>query len=280
MKIPSTGRDTLAGTGMTRLGLAALLFAACTSSPPGPPGPSTQPTRIDLRAATGIADLTPVGITVDSAGTRYLFDEQLGIFELHADGGATRTMTMDALTEIKSPRVELPYTDLISIRPGLFALTAIGDGFLLDTVAGTLTQHFCYVPDGTPAWLWQRTDALAYDAVADRIYAQPQTYDTEGVLQATSIAAYDRITGGLTDWYPLEQPLFAGAMVVLPDQRILAAEGAELKHYEPGAADVTPILDLSGAGIAEITGLAYDDGKLLILDGAGDALHLLDAAEL
>lgn len=265
---------------MKRLGLAALLFAACTSSPAGPPGPSEPPTHIDLRAATGVADLTPVGITVDSAGTRYLFDEQLGIFELHADGSATRTMPIEVLTELKSPRVELPYTDLVSISPGLFALTAIGDGFLFDATAGTLTQHFCYVPDGTPAWLWQRTDALAYDTVADLIYAQPQTYDTEGVLQSTEIASYDRITGALVDWFPLQDNLFAGAMVVLPGQRIVAAEGALLKEYVRGESTLTPILDLTGAGITDISGLALDGDRVLVLDGANDALWSLDVSEL
>jgi hypothetical protein len=185
-------------------GLLSLVLGACTDAPADdPPGPKSQPVRIDLRAATGIADLKPVGVTVDLSDNRYFLDEQLGIFRFDADGRASGTMGMDELTAIKTPVVQLPYTDLVYLEDGHFALTAVNDGFLLNSVARTLTQFFCYVPDGTPSWLWQRTDALAYDSIGNRIYAQPRTYDTEGVLQSTEMAAYDRQTGVLTDWYVL-----------------------------------------------------------------------------
>lgn len=264
---------------MKRLALATVLFAACASPSDPLPVPTEPPTRIDLRAATNLGDLLPVGITVDPAGRRFLFDERLGIFGLGDDGRVTPITSMAALTEIKSPTVELPYTDLVALAPDVFALTAIGDGFLLDTAAGTLTQHFCYVPDGTPAWLWQRTDALAYDAVSDRIWAQPQTYDTEGVLQGTALASYDRASGGLWDWLPLDEPLFAGAMVVLPGQRLVVAEGAQLKEFVRGE-PITPILDLASSGITQISGLALDGDRLLVLDAPSDSLYVLDSSEL
>jgi hypothetical protein len=261
--------------------LLSLVLGACTDAPAdGPPGPTTPPARLDLRAATGIPDLTPVGVTVDLSGNRYFLDEQLGIFRFDADGRATRMMAIDELPVIKSPVVTLPYTDLVYLEDGLFALTAVNDGFLLNTIAHTLTQYFCYVPDGTPAWLWQRTDALAYDAVSDRIWAQPRTYDTEGVLQSTEMAAYDRHTGVLTDWYVLSENLFAGAMIVLPDQRIFAAEGSLLKQYVLGEYTLTPVLSLADIAVQRIDGLALDGDKLLVLDGATDALWELDAAEL
>ncbi len=257
------------------------MLGACTdAAPDGPPGPTTQPTRIDLRAATGLADLKPVGVTVDHTGTRFLLDEQLGLFAFGADGRATPVMSQDELTVIKTPVVELPYTDILAVAPDQFALTAIGDGFLLDTAAHTLTQHFCYVPDGTPAWLWQRTDALAYDAVADLIYAQPRTYDIEGTLQTTEIATYDRATGDLVDWYTLSEHLFAGAMLVTPDRRIYAGEGAQLERYVRGEYTLTPVLSFAEIGVQQIAGLALDGDTLLVLDGATDVLWEVDAAEL
>lgn len=263
------------------LSLVSLVLGACTDAPAdGPPGPTSQPVRIDLHAATGLADLTPVGVTVDLSDNRYFLDEQLGIFRFDADGRATRMMAIDELPVIKSPVVTLPYTDLVYLEDSKFALTAVNDGFLLDTVARTLTQFFCYVPDGTPSWLWQRTDALAYDPIGDRIYAQPRTYDTEGVLQSTEMAAYDRQTGVLTDWYVLSEHLFAGAMIVLPDQRIFAAEGSLLKQYILGEYTLTPVLSLADIGVQRIDGLALDGDKLLVLDGATDSLWELDAAEL
>jgi hypothetical protein len=69
-------------------------------------------------------------------------------------------------------------------------------------------------------------------------------------------------------------------MIVLPDQRIFAAEGAVLKQYVLGEYTLTPVLSLADIGVRQIDGLALDGDKLLVLDGATDSLWELDSAEL
>jgi hypothetical protein len=266
---------------MKRFAVASLLtFAACTDG--GSPSGPRPTTRLDLQAATGLVDVKPVGVSVDPAGNRYFFDEAAGLFQLDAAGHATMRMAADAMPVPAEP-VMPPFTDLLALAPDLFALTAIGDGYLLDTTAGTLTQHFCYVPDGTPVWLWQRTDALAYDAATDRLYAQPLTYDMENVLQSAEILGYDRTTGEIVEWNTLEPgALQAGGMAILPGSRIIAAQGSQLVTFDRDRYQVTPLLDLESTGARRIEGLAYDAARdtLLVVDGATQSLYEIDAAGL
>jgi hypothetical protein len=257
------------------------LAAACSpaSNTPGGPDPVA---RFDLRAAIGAPSVNPVGITVDTAGDRFVLDTELGIWRLDGNAPATRTVTRE--TMLQTPEtVQLPFTDLTAVAPGQFAVTAISDGYLLDTTAGTIEQHFCYVPDGTPVWLWQRTDALAYDAQQDLIWAQPLTFDEENVLQGTDIASYDRATGELRSWESLPLgSLDAGAMVVLPRHGVVVAEGSLLYTYDPVVREVREIVDLANLGVTDIEGLARDPARasLLVLDGPNAELLELDLAAL
>lgn len=272
---------------MKRSGLACVLLATaaaagCHGSDPLAPPPPTPPARLDLRVAAGVDQLAPVGVTVDAAGTRFFLDENAGLFRLDADGRATLVLAMADLPQADEP-VAPPFTDLVAVAPDQFALTAIGDGFLLDVAANTMTQHFCYLPGETPAWLWQRTDALAYDVEADRLLAQPRTYDMENVLQATQVAAYERVSGLDVEWQTLPLgAIDAGAMVVLPGGRVFLAEGSVVYALDRERQDVTPVVDFGGEGLGRIEGLAHDRATdtLLVLDGATDSLYTIPAADL
>ncbi|MCX5747460.1 MAG: hypothetical protein NT062_33770 [Proteobacteria bacterium] len=159
---------------MMRVGFALPLLAmlgACADEPR-----ATPRAPVDLRAALATPDATPVGVAVAPDGERFVFDETRGLFQLDALDRATLVVALDALpAPSDGPPVVLPITDIVALAPHLFAITAIGDGFLLDTAAMTLQQHFCYVPDSLPQNLTQRTDAIAFDAAHDRLYAQPRT---------------------------------------------------------------------------------------------------------
>src|SRR5690242_8788546 len=98
------------------------------------PSPATQISvvaRVDLTAALGSDSVHPVGVAVAPGGDRFVFDETLGLYRL-GSSGATAVVPMSSLPAPDKP-IQLPITDITAVAPGLFALTAIGDGFLLDT---------------------------------------------------------------------------------------------------------------------------------------------------
>lgn len=269
---------------MKRTGLACVLLAAATAACSGS-DPVPGPGAFDLRAAAGVTELSPVGVTVDPDGNRFFFDQNAGLYALDAAGHATLVIAAAELPQPDEP-VQSPFTDVVAVGPGRFALTAVNDGFVLDVAARTLTQHFCYLPDDSPSWLWQRTDALAYDPITDQIWAQPNTYDMENVWQSTQVAAFDRATGADLAWYGMPTgAIEAHGMAILADTRIVLAEGSSLYSYNrfdrlDGA--VTLLRDLSDEGVDRIEGLAYDatTGSLLVLDGATDSLYTTPAADL
>ena len=102
--------------------------------------------RFDLRAAMGAADVTPVGLAIDTDGTRYIFDENAGL--LRVDGASVVSVVgMDAMPDPgPTAPIKPPFTDIIAYAPHVFAVTALNDGYLLDTQAMTLT------PCGAHPW--------------------------------------------------------------------------------------------------------------------------------
>lgn len=260
----------------TRLGLAALtsslaLAAACTGAEP------TPPERLDLRVATGVPVLTPSGVAVDATGARFVFDDNFGLFRLDGTGG-TLVMARAAMPD-PGVVVRPPFTDMVALGGGRFALTAIGDGYLLDTVLGTMRRYFCYVPDGLPEPYDQRTDAVTYDPIAKLIYAQPRTFDEAGGLIDSQVATYSFETGADLTWSSVPLAIAAGGMVKLPGvDELLLGNGSELLRFANGGVSVVD--DLAGLGVIAIDGLALDGDRLLVLDGPGGMLHTLDLASI
>ena len=258
-------------------GLLAATGAACSDPPPLEPL-----ARVDLRAATGQADARVIGVAIDGAGARTLLDEQQGLYRLDADGRATALRSLAAFPD---PGVEVrpPYTDLVALGPDRFALTAIGDGFLLDLTAGTMAQYFCYEPGGFPDDQEQRTSALTYDPAADRLYAQPRTFDLDGNLLRSELAAYAADTGADLSWQALPLGLDAGGLVVAPGGGALVlGAGSTLHRYDLARAELSTAADLERYGVTAIAGLALDTttGTLVVIDGADDELVELDPAAL
>jgi len=238
--------------------------------------------RLDLRAAMQVPDPAAVGIAIDGNGQRFVFEEALGLFRIDGDQ-ATPLLPMAQMPAPDKP-LRLPVTDLVALAPNLFALTAIGDGFLLDTSARTLRQHFCYVPDGgdgIPTSLSQRTDAIAYDAAKDKLYAQPLTYDAAGELVNAEIATYDRATGADESWDSLPIETRATGSVFVPDIGLVLGQGTKLSRYNL-VDGVTEIDDLSRFGVLSIDGLALDPttGVLVVVDRDADAMFDIDLARI
>lgn len=255
----------------SRLAVLASLAAGCTSPPTEEPSG-----RLDLRAAMGERDVQPVGVAVDPTGARYVFDETAGLYQVTATG-ATMILPMAAMPD---PGVELrpPFTDLVAVGPERFAITALGDGFLLDVGLRTMQQHFCYVPDELPVEQDQRTDAVTYDPDTRLLHAQPRTFDAEGVLIASQVASYDAVSGVDVAWYDVPRELAAGGMAMVPGVGLVVGAGSELLAFADSG--LTPLDDLARFGVASISGLAVDGTQLLVLDDRTDALVTIDLAAL
>ena len=114
-------------------------------------------------------------------GKTCVLDDAAGLYRVAPDGTAALVRALAALPTPDVP-VRPPFTDVVALGDGRFALTAIGDGYLLDLGADTMRQYFCYEPGGFPEDEEQRTTAVTYDPVAARLYAQPRTFDAAGAL--------------------------------------------------------------------------------------------------
>ena len=252
-----------------------VVVTGCASESPSPQPQPQARSRVDLRAAIHADDAFAVGVAVSPDGERFVFDESFGLYRVEGNEAVDVLPTYQL--PISEVPVRLPYTDMVWTAPGVFALTAIGDGFLLDTGAMTLTQHFCYLPVGTPPDLIQQTDAIAYDAELDRIYAQPRTYDPSYNLVDSQLAGYVGNSGELMRWQQVGIDIAAGGMAVLPDGSLVLGQGSRLDRYDlsdPQTYSTEPVVDLATLGVSSIQGLAYDPkaGTLLVLDGERDEL--------
>jgi len=246
--------------------------------------PEEEPTaRIDLRSALNVGAVSAIGVAVaPDTGAWVLFDEQSGIYELDAAGSATMVMDVGS---IPSPEgIRYPFTDIVALGQGEFAITAIGDGFLLNVAEGTLTQHFCYVPDGLPAEMDQRADALTYDSERQVLLAQPQTFDAfSGDLVTSQIAIYDRVTGTDLEWHDVGDATFiAGGMVVEADGNVLLGEGSNLHRFHMPTRTMFTIDTLSRFGVGSVDGLAIDRNSqsLLVMDNTHDELVVISLNQL
>lgn len=247
--------------------------AGCTST-------EAPVSRVELRQALGTPDAHATGVTVAPDGSRFVFDEDGGLFRIEGDTG-TQVMQMAALPA-PDKALTLPITDLVAVSPGVFAITAIGDGFVLDTNAHTLTQRFCYVPDGTPSGETHRTDALTYDAELDQFLAEPATYNAAGQFEYAEVAAYQRDRGTAVGWYSVGGSVTAGGMALIPQVGLVLGAGTQLELFDRTTSLSKHGADLSRFGIGAIDGLAVDAkaGTLLVLDGASDELVEVPLSEL
>ena len=221
-----------------KTGLAIGLFAlvtGCAEDSTVIPEPPLG--RLDLRAAmqtTG--DISPIGLAIAPDGKRFVFEETAGLYRLDGD----LAVAVVPMSEMPNPGptapLVLPFTDLVAISPNVFALTAIGDGYILDTSAMTLQQRFCYLPDGdgTPRSLTQRTDAIAYDAANGKLYAQPVTFDAVGTFQYAQVAGYELASGNDVEWYTTGNDVAATGMIAIPDVGLVLGQGSRLTRFDTG----------------------------------------------
>ena len=254
---------------MNRLGIAFTccgLVAGCASESPPPIDPLA---RTDLRGLLGLTAPDIVGITVEPDGERvFVLDENAGLYAIDASGAATLVVGMDAMPD---PGVEVrrPYTDLVALGANRFALTAIGDGFLLDISANTQQLYFCYEPGFMPDENSQRTDAVTFDADRGMLIAQPQTFDGQQRLLQSDLGFYDAASGEAVDFHSLAVDFLAGGMAAGEGDTVLLGRGDRLVHYSPVDREIVRTDNLARFGVGRVEGLALRPatGSLLVIDG-------------
>lgn len=258
----------------TRLVLASTLAFAAACTAPQAPSP------LDLRAATGQADVAPSGIAVDPTGARYLYDDNRGLYRFDASGAFELVLARAAMPDPGMP-VQAPFTDLVAIGPGRFAITARGEGFLLDLGLGTLRPYFGDAPVGLPAADRQRIDAISYDPDAQLLYAQRRTFDAAGAPLGAQVTSYALATGISQESFAVLGDVAGRGMAMVPgvDGPVLGVSTA-LCTLPLGR--VREVIDLAPLGIVRIDGLAVDRvaGTLLIVDGDSDRLLELALADV
>ena len=250
-------------------------------------GPTQEPlSRTDLRASIGSADVDAIAVTIAPNGVdRYVFDRASGIHQIDSSAASSSALTLVMpVASMPDPGVEvrLPYTDLVALGNDQFAVTAIGDGFLLDVAAETMQLHFCYEPGWMPEDFIQRTDAVTYDPTRDQIIAQPQTFNEIDEVVSSDIGRYDRDTGADQNWHPLALDFVAGGMTVSADGTLYLGRGSDLYRYDYATNSVELTAELGEFGIDRIDGLAFDGpaGTLLIVDGKNDELVEVDVLDV
>lgn len=244
----------------------------------------TEPTQLDDAAVVSSVDLGALlgpnalvtGVAVEPVtGRRLVLDATRNAVVELAPKGAVNTLW--TLSDTPGVDVASAFTDMVAIEPGLLALTAIHDGYLLELESRQLRQHFCYEPGFMPGNFAQpevqMTLAVAYDGAAELLYAQPRSYMDPNDLTdpvESLFSSYDLATGTDLTWTGMPDPSFtAGGMVIERSGVMLMGVGSTLQRYTIDSAELTVVTDLSDFGIEDIAGLAIDHAAhtLLVLDG-------------
>ncbi|MBK7863482.1 MAG: hypothetical protein IPJ65_33750 [Archangiaceae bacterium] len=159
------------------------------------------------------------------------------------------------------------YDDLVSLDAERIAFIRENDGFVFRIADHQLLNRFCYLPGG-PALqpdLSQRSYVVGFDRAAQQLYVQPQTFKA-GVRTGRALLgvfAVDRADP--LEWQVLPDPeMQAGGIAVESRERIWLAWKSTLYLYDANAQRVSKTFSLDVG--SDITGLALDGDKLLVLD--------------
>ena len=249
------------------------LTVACTG-PDVPLLPADPAGTIELAVALGVDSPEVIGVTIDPiTGQRFVLDASAGLFALLEDGTAALIRSQEDFPTPDVPAIST-WTDFAALGDNRFAVTARSNGYLLDLVADTMTQYFCYEPGFMPTELEQLTEGVSFDQELGLLYAQPASYDVSGesgpVDQAVeaAIASYALSGGQPVAWFGIEDIDFlAGGIAVDHDGTLLLGHGNELHRFIP-----------EGDGRIELVGVLEDIGRVdgLTVDPQTGTLHIID----
>lgn len=288
------------------------------STPPGSTQPSdaaTEASAMDpndplYRGVIALAQLPAqaelTGVAIDPMTAQlYVLASRHGIYRVEASSASlvfdlqqADVLGPDGLSTTSPEEL----TDLVAVarEEGLgFVVTAENDGFMVWPGEHRLWSYFCYLPEfvgpvpDEPQVLTasqelraqgvdviERTEAIAVDPNSGDIYAQPRTLRLEDrAVMSSELFLFDS-AGGDAPYAALrfdDLDFVAGGMAAHSDFTLLVGQDEHLfVSTEFGRLRWANSLD------ATITGLALNErsGELVVLDGPGRRLIVLDYAEL
>jgi hypothetical protein len=250
------------------------LSTACTG-PDVPLLPQEPGSTISLSSALGVDEPDVIGVTIDPVtGQRFVLDASAGLFAVLDDGSTSLIRSQEDFPTPDVPAIST-WTDFVALGDNRFAVTARSNGYLLDLVADTMSQYFCYEPGWMEPEVEQLTEGVSFDVQSGLLYAQPASYDVSGesgpVDQAitAAIASYTIDGGQPVAWFGIEDVDFlAGGIAVDRDGTLLLGRGDELYRFTPedeGRLEHIGVLE----GVGRVDGLTVDPetGILHIIDG-------------
>ena len=248
----------------TALSLFLLTAVACT------PKPQDAQLVVDTSLADSFENMDLVGVAVDpDTGAVSVLDANEGLFRLE-DGDLIQTASPETLQ--RDGEDLRPYTDVVAMGGGEFAVTVRNDGLLLNVPEQVTTQHFCYLPgsevdegfEGVTERS-QLTHAVAYDAEGDVLFAQPQTFDGVDVVGA-QVGTYAGLEGGQPEsWFEFKKEDISATAMAWDGDRLLMAMGTELYSYTLGDDKPRRYVDLSELGLGGISGMAIRPDDTLVV---------------
>ncbi len=244
-----------------------LVLAAATLTACGVPEPADLQVTRDL----SMSERTLVGVAVQPDGRIAVLDENEGVYTVDLEAAEW--------TRVAGPQVLMrdgvdlrPYTDIVAMDDGVFAVTVENDGLRLDVETQTTTQHFCYLPGEELGEVdpqqSQLTHAVGYDPELDVLFAQPQTF-FGGVLESAEVGTYSGTAGGQPEgWFELKHEDFRAGGMVWDGDRLLMADAQNVLHsYTLGDDKPVPYVDLAALDLGTIEGMALrPDGTLVLVD--------------
>lgn len=181
-----------------------------------------------------------------------------------------------------------PIGDGAALGDERFVLLTNQDGYLWDTLTGTIEQRFCVVPYMGPAQ-WQENGAVAVDADGEFVAAVPRFYEAT-VPQfyeqpSTSTGIVERRLEQTLRTYRLSDGALASTVdlggiegdvegLAFDDDGFLAVVGRELLVIGEGG-DVISRNELSGVDAA--VGLASDGRRIWVANGLAVDAEVSDA---
>lgn len=243
------------------------------------PTGTTRHATVALRASLGSENIDVTGVTVDPiTKKRYVLDARAGIYEMDGDQATLVSPLHEMVGDGVFPMSD--FTDFVALGNGRFALTAVNDGFLLDTNTKTFSSYFCYVPGDiidpeAPIPVQQLTRSVTFDPTRNKLFAQPQTFreGLQGPPESAEVGRFDIEGGEGYGWIDLNDPEFsAGGIAVEADGTMLLGADEALYRLDLETGDLREAYDLSSLQIGTISGLAVDGERVLVIDAARQEL--------
>lgn len=245
--------------------VAVLGLAACAQDA----APVVTSTDHFALSSLGKGALHATGVTRDKRnGHLWLLASGVGLIETTTSGQFVSEIAFGT-----HGLNQYPFTDVAMLGDGTFTLTAAGEGYRYDSVAGKLDPFFCLLPAADP--IEMENQAVAFDEVSGRIFAAPAYYNVNGhTLVRASLSQYAAGDGSPLGEHDVMQTGVVARGLAFDSLAggVWALQGSRVTHLTIDGKTDDHTVELTG--IEDGVGLTFDGDKMWVLDGADDELRM------